>query len=268
VVKGPRPPGRRPFAAGRAATAPAPGAPFDFRRNLAPIYIQLVTIFRRFVVTGQWPVGSQIPRIDDLAARFGVARATVRHAFDLLEREGLVSRHRRHGTFVSARPVPHELHDTPTEWSRLVRAKDGMAIECLDRRAGVAAPEPYHPGPGGLAPRYDRYSKLYRLGGVPLLVENAHIDSRLCRRVGAKRFAAEPTLRLLDGEATLRIGRADQTMLVGVADGEVARILGVPQHAPAAIARYTIRDADGVLVCESEEVLRGDLARVTERLAV
>ncbi len=247
---------------------PPRGAPFDFRQNLAPIYIQLVTIFRRFVVSGQWPVGSQIPRIDDLAARFGVARATVRHAFDLLEREGLVSRRRRHGTFVTARPEPQRLHEVPTDWSGLVRAKDGMEVECLDHRSGVPPPEPYHAGPVGQASRYHLFTKLYRAGGVALVVENAQIDSRIVRRIGAKRLAAEPTLRTLDSLPELRIGRADQTLLVGIAEGDIASLLDVPLHAPAAIARCTIRDADGTLICESEEVIRGDLFHVTERLDV
>ena len=69
-----------------------------------PIYVQLVTLFHRRIESGEWPVGQQVPTLDDLTAEFGVARATIRYAIGFLEREGLIGRYRGRGTFVLKKP--------------------------------------------------------------------------------------------------------------------------------------------------------------------
>src|SRR4051812_7844550 len=63
-------------------------------------YKQLATLFRRHISTGHWKVGEQIPTIEELANDYGVARATVRQALDLLADEKLIERFRAKGTFV------------------------------------------------------------------------------------------------------------------------------------------------------------------------
>ena len=64
-----------------------------------PIYAQLVTLFRRRIESGEWPVHHQMPTLESLVEELGVARATIRHAIGFLEREGLVGRYRGRGTF-------------------------------------------------------------------------------------------------------------------------------------------------------------------------
>ena len=70
------------------ATRPA------LNRSSVALYIQLATLFRRRIESGQWPVDRQIPTLEELMAECGVARATVRQAISVLEEEGLVSRFR------------------------------------------------------------------------------------------------------------------------------------------------------------------------------
>src|SRR4051812_47363728 len=50
---------------------PAPSL-LDLTHHRAPIYVQLATLFRRFIVTGQWPIDKQIPTHEDIAAQFDV----------------------------------------------------------------------------------------------------------------------------------------------------------------------------------------------------
>ncbi|MFX6226298.1 GntR family transcriptional regulator, partial [Acinetobacter baumannii] len=52
--------------------------PVDFSRSAVSRSLQLATLFRRRIESGQWPLGSQIPTVDDLASECGVARATIR----------------------------------------------------------------------------------------------------------------------------------------------------------------------------------------------
>lgn len=55
---------------------------------------------------GQAPPGSRLPSHRELAAEFGVAPLTARHALAELEREGFVVRVQGRGTFVRAHTVP------------------------------------------------------------------------------------------------------------------------------------------------------------------
>jgi DNA-binding FadR family transcriptional regulator len=54
----------------------------------------------RRIVRGEWPVGSTLPREDELAALYGVNRGVVREAIKLLEVHRLVRPVRRRGTEV------------------------------------------------------------------------------------------------------------------------------------------------------------------------
>lgn len=68
------------------------------------LYEQLAGILREQIRTGQLPVRTRIPSIDDLAAEHDLAPVTVRHALDLLKGEGLIQSRSGRGTFVIATP--------------------------------------------------------------------------------------------------------------------------------------------------------------------
>ena len=259
---------KRPFGASSPASTPAAsegGGAIDFSRNLVPIYLQLVTIFRRLIVTGQWPLNSQIPTLEELAAQFGVARATVRHAIGFLEHEGLLARYRRHGTFVVALPQRRAWYDLPTSWKGALAAKKAFEVEWIDLAKADRPPIASH-GSGVVAPSYDIVRKLYRRDGQPYSLETAFVDARLTRRYGAKAVRAEPVLKLLNADTAVRIGRAEQTILIGMADEDIAAHLDVPVNAPLAVVRLSVHDDRDMLVCEAEEFCRGDHVRVVERI--
>ncbi|MBS2966185.1 GntR family transcriptional regulator [Actinocrinis puniceicyclus] len=54
-------------------------------------YLQIASELRLAVDRGEYPIGSLLPSEGELAARYGVARGTVRQAVALLEREGVVT---------------------------------------------------------------------------------------------------------------------------------------------------------------------------------
>ncbi|WP_374632462.1 GntR family transcriptional regulator [Paracoccus sp. (in: a-proteobacteria)] len=60
---------------------------------------------RRRIVDREWRQGDRIPDEAELAIEFGVARATVNKALQLLAEEGLLDRKRRAGTHVTVNPA-------------------------------------------------------------------------------------------------------------------------------------------------------------------
>lgn len=66
-----------------------------------PIYQQLVDKIRASVKAGILETGTQLPTVQELSDRLGVARGTVKRAYDELEHEGLIEKVRGRGTFIS-----------------------------------------------------------------------------------------------------------------------------------------------------------------------
>ncbi|WP_212524086.1 FCD domain-containing protein [Actibacterium sp. MT2.3-13A] len=60
---------------------------------------------RQRVEAGEWSGGARLPTERDLAAEYGVARNTVRRAFDRLEQDGMLSRKVGRGTYLVQQPT-------------------------------------------------------------------------------------------------------------------------------------------------------------------
>lgn len=85
-----------------------------------PIYLQMMHLIRRKIVSGEWPPGHRVPAVRELALMFGVNPNTMQRALFELEREGLLRSERTAGRFISENT---ELIDT---------ARRGLAEQILD----------------------------------------------------------------------------------------------------------------------------------------
>ena len=66
-----------------------------------PIWLQLVDEFRRKVAVGEWPTGSKIPSVRELALEVGVNPNTVQRALAETDRLGLTVPIRTSGRYVT-----------------------------------------------------------------------------------------------------------------------------------------------------------------------
>ena len=87
-------------------------------RSDAPVYSQLVEHIKLAIVSGEFPLGSRLPSVRDLASEAGVNPNTMQRAFAELEREGLVLTQRTAGRTVT---------------------EDALRIEAVKRRLAAAA---------------------------------------------------------------------------------------------------------------------------------
>jgi GntR family transcriptional regulator len=71
------------------------------RSSPVPFYFQLAELLEEEIVSGRWEPGTRVPSENELCARYGLSRTTIRQALARLEQEGLVSREKGRGTFVS-----------------------------------------------------------------------------------------------------------------------------------------------------------------------
>lgn len=69
-----------------------------------PIYQQLVDIIESAIKKGDLAYGERLPTVQDMIDRLGIARGTVKRAYDELELKGLIEKSQGRGTFVSFQP--------------------------------------------------------------------------------------------------------------------------------------------------------------------
>ena len=228
----------------------------DFSRSPVSRYIQLATLFRNRIASGEWPVGSRIPNVDELAAAFAVARGTMREALGLLEQEGLLERLRAKGTFVRKSPIEAVPHRIALDWKSLIAAHEGATIEVLEQRVLKALPD-FDTSKGKAGPSYRMMRRLHVREGRPYLVSRVYVDDVVFRKHAGdfRKMPALPTLRRVVGS---RFYRAWQTLTIGAADLELAALLKVPLNAPVARIDRLAVDGDGVILYSGHGIYRGD----------
>ena len=237
----------------------------DFSRSAVARYLQLATLFRRRIESGEWSVGQQIPTVDDLAAQCGVARATVRHALGVLEQERLIERFRAKGTYVRQRPKENLWCDVEADWSGLLRAREGATIEVL------SGPDDVYPGdfPHPIGERAAAYRHLRRRhwrDGIPFLLADIYYEESIFNRIPSKVWKTKTALRVVVDLPKLEIVDARQTLTIGTADIETARLLQISLNAPVALVRRSAVDSRGRIIFVGDGIYRGDIVRVDVKL--
>ncbi|WP_197274539.1 GntR family transcriptional regulator [Novosphingobium sp. AAP83] len=237
----------------------------DLNRSSVSRYIQLATLFRRRIESGHWPSGSQIPTIDDLAAEFGVARATIRQSLGILSGEGLVASFRAKGTFVTEK-MPQPLWcEVTTDWNGLLMNRDGATIKVLSDYPSIAAPFVQEPV-GIVQPQYRYLRRLHSRNDDPYMLADIYIDGKLASKLPPASFAEETAMRLAAKLPGIKITEARQRLTIGTADVETAELLQIPLNAPICHVNRFAVDQRGRLVLMALGCYRGDVVRMDIKL--
>src|SRR5690242_13483965 len=103
-------------------------------RSGEPLYLQVVRALKEEIVSGVYPIGSQLPTEEELCERFSVSRYTVREALRRLREDGLVSSRQGAGTtVVPPRPTDSFVHEVMSINDLVAFATDvRFAIEAIE----------------------------------------------------------------------------------------------------------------------------------------
>jgi GntR family transcriptional regulator len=231
-----------------------------FGDSPVPRYAQLAELLRRRIERGTWRAGGKLPTLEALMAEFGVARVTVRQAINLLARDGLVRAERGRGTFVLAQPGPREGLHLATSLAAIadIYRNDEPKLTLIDE---ASATPRLLASDGTPAPRYRFLRRVHSRDGEAYCAISIFLDERVFRKA-ASRFRRRTVVPVLLDLADVRIGKAWQTLTIGTADVEVARLIGMPVNAPVAEVRRVVQDANGTVIYLGEVTYRGDYIRL------
>jgi DNA-binding GntR family transcriptional regulator len=179
----------------------------------------------------------RLPTEEQLAGHYGVSVLTMRQALKELEDEGLISRHRRRGTFIepdARRGAPVRLLGSV---DAIVAQQSGMEAELLDHGTAPVPPSlaEHFPGLAEAA----AYHRLRRDGktGEPTNHARNWVRPELAARIDPGDLARWPMTKVLRDVVGVDIGRITDTVEARLADPETARLLEVPLLSP--ILHYT-----------------------------
>ena len=228
-------------------------------REKVPLYLQLASVMRRKVETGEWRDGNTLPSFEKLASKFEVARVTVRQAIATLEAEGLVKRRQGKGTFVTYPKGINGKLSLHASWEALVKLIEGTELQLLTSEPHVPCPLLIQED-GRSASAYRYMQRVHSKEGRPYALHDIYLAEHIFALV-PERFEETMVLPILSELPEVEIAAAWQSLTVDAASAEIASILGIPFQAPIANVRRVVRNSEGEVIYLASVVYRGDFVK-------
>jgi len=215
-----------------------------YARSPQPLYLQVATIFRRNIQRGIWPRSQQVPPLESLVNTLGVSRATIRQAFGILEREGLIHRSRGSGTYVND-DLPETFKLTlPKTWAETVALSSALGTTTI-MEANADVPLPASLGmecPYSTVGSFQYLRRIHTTSSGPFCYTEVYLDRDLYRQHPARyrHSTIAPVLDELHGKSLTHAG---QLLTIIEAGADSAEALHLPLAAPVAeIRRFACID--------------------------
>ena len=225
-----------------------------------PLYLQIADSLRDRIARGVWRQGEVIPTLEQIADEFDVARVTARQAVQLLMSEGALAPQRGRGTFVSATAPtlkPVQVVSTLTALVDMYRATTQQLLTIEENRRKP----PITPADGKLAEHYVHMKRVHASDGLPYCVISLYLDERIFS-LSPDRFREELAIPTLVELAPASIVKARQTLTIGSADAEAARLMRIPADSPIGRVQRVFSDPDNVVIYYADVIYRGDAVKV------
>ncbi|MEU3857542.1 GntR family transcriptional regulator [Streptomyces sp. NPDC028722] len=223
-----------------------------------PLWYQVSQSLRASILGRSPQDPLRLPTEERLAQHYGVSVLTMRQALKELEDEGLISRHRRRGTFIEPgvrRGAPVRLLGSV---DAIVAQQSGMTAELLEH-----GPVPVPAGLAEYFPDLAEVAAYHRLRsdektGEPTNHAVNHIRPDLAALIDPDDLARWPMTKVLRDVVRADISRITDTVEARLADPETARLLEVPLLSP--ILHYTgvTYDSEGRVLDVAVIHYRGD----------
>ena len=235
---------------GRDASSPLASSPI-------PLYLQMADILRGRITRREWPAGALIPTLEALAGEFKVARVTARQAVQLLAREGLLAPRRGYGTVVTKADNLPNVVVMKTSLESLASMYETTSAKILTFDESHAMPS-VATDVGKLGSSYVYMRRLHFTKGKPYALISLYLLHDVFQRAPDEFRSRAVIPQLLRMKRAVRIERAHQTMSIGTADPESARLLEVGIGTPVAHVTRVFLDRHDQLLYYAEVTYRGD----------
>jgi GntR family transcriptional regulator len=227
-----------------------------------PLYYQLKTILLEQIRTGQMKPNDRLPAEDELAATYGVSKATVRQALNELAVAGVLRREQGRGTFVAEPKLaqgPRELASFTEEMNKLGFQPTSKVLtqDVIEAEADVAEKLKIEEG----APVV-RLKRLRIADGKPMGIQTAYIPVYLAPGLAEEDFAQASLYSVLERKYGLQPVRAQETYFAVLLEQDEARLLKVAATSPGIAAERITYLASGRTLELVYSIMRGDRYKI------
>jgi GntR family transcriptional regulator len=213
-----------------------------------PVHMSIRDDLRMRLEAGEWHAGERLPSETELAARYGVARMTVRQAVGALASEGAVVRRQGLGTFAAdRRPTGSAdlLLSFTEEMRRQGRHVETRLISAAVEQPPQAAREELRLGQSAAAVTVRR---VRLVDGRPIVVQHSWLPYARFAGLDASPLLEGSLYAMLEANYGVRIVRARQAFTAGTADEADAAALGLAACEPVLRIVRTTYDSSNLAV--------------------
>jgi GntR family transcriptional regulator len=203
------------------------------KSSRVPYYEQLRQILESDIRTGRVAVGDQLPSEAQLCEDFDVSRTVVRQALNELANDGLVSRYKGKGSFVSPPKVDEHLAQSLTGLAEEVRARgevltsEVLAFEQIDPPEHVAGMLRLEKGEQAI-----HLERVRSINGDPWVLTSTYLPAALCSGLLRYDMRERSLYGTLEHELGLLLHHGHRTIEAALAGERHASLLGIPVGAP------------------------------------
>lgn len=193
------------------------------------LYLRVANSLRSRIGDGEWPAGSQLPIIKDLAKEYNVALVTVRQAIGILSEDGMVEGAQGRGTFVrdGVRSVRDNQNLRAAINDRLALAP-GITIQVLGRVNTSAPLDEFVPNDIPRRAKYVTVRKLHLQDGEPFALMDVSVAQDIYRRFPKGADRTTKLLRLIIDHGNVVLSRSRIEITIAHADLGYVRPTAMP----------------------------------------
>jgi GntR family transcriptional regulator len=223
--------------------------------GMLPLWYQLAQSLRAAIVGLDRDGPLRLPTEVQFARHYGVSLTTVRQALSSLAAEGLISRHRRRGTFVNADALRVRALRVLGSADAVMAQQSSDEVRVLGRTRVRASALPARLGPVREAVLIRR---LRLDDGVPVSYAENYLRPEHAARVSDEALAHAPVTKILRDELSLPLRRIDNEVSARLAPADVAGLLRIDALSPVLVSE-NVTYADGTTPVDVARIhYRGD----------
>lgn len=228
------------------------------RNSPLPLYYQLKQLLVAQIENGDWKSGDILPTELSLQKEHSLSRTTVRQAIRELELEGLVTRFRGRGTFVSEPKVIHNPESQNSLTNYLIRHGKNPGWRVLSELLTVPPPDV------ALRLNLDTAAEVHCLKRIRLSDDEpigyliSYISPDFSEAIVADSFDQGGSLNYLRGNGYLASSHAVRILESVPAQEEEAALLEVEIGAPMLLVKRLVISQDDQPIEDFRGIYRGD----------
>jgi GntR family transcriptional regulator len=211
-----------------------------------PLWVQIQRSIREMILSGKYQVGDRIPPESELTAMYGVSRMTVRQAVQHLVREGLLTRGRGRGTFVSKPPLSRAVNNQYLDGFFTTLKANGHSVVsqvlAFDRLPASPSVATGLELAGGV--QVYRLERLRFVDDEPISIQTTYLPALPLAGLDCFDFAQQSLYQVLKDTYSLPILAIDQRLSARAATTMQAQLLQVPVGSPLLYVEKVSRTVD------------------------